>query len=138
MTEPPGRLNPQVIILIIIISLSLSLIPTYLKSGVGRHVLYISNTSSGMLMYASMDASCSINASGKIGERSSGFSISLVFGFNGGGGFVGRSATMLYHCIGISLSSKLIFLLLLNVFDCVARAMMGEYGVLLERPENDQ
>lgn len=46
--------------------------------------------------------SCLINSSGKRGDKSSGFTGSRVLGFNGGGGFTGRSAIRLYHFRGIS------------------------------------
>ena len=68
----------------------------------------MSCTSSGMSMYRSDETSCRIRSIGKSGARSSGPTGSCVPGCSGGGGGAGRSGTMLYHCVGISDSSRTI------------------------------
>ena len=63
-------------------------------------------TPPGMSTYCSVVTSCSISAIGNSGARSSGPTGSRVPGCSGGGGGSGRSGTMLYHCVGIWVSSS--------------------------------
>src|SRR5215207_4779900 len=57
-------------------------------------------------MYRSPDTSWPMSAIGKSGARSSGPTGSCVAGCSGGGGGSGRSATRLYHRVGIDASSS--------------------------------
>lgn len=59
-----------------------------------------------MSMYRSWLTSWAISAIGKSGARSSGPIGSFVPGWMTGGSGTGRSAWMLYHCCGISLSLR--------------------------------
>src|SRR5438132_6162347 len=76
------------------------------NSGVGRQSLYASSTSSGIATSGSLETSCSIRPSGKIGVRSDGPAGSSVCGFNGGAPSPGRSTKRLTHCAGMSRSES--------------------------------
>src|SRR2546427_11516167 len=75
-------------------------------SGVGRQTLYASRTGSGISLQRSQLSSCLISSIGKSGARSAGPMGCAVPGWSGGGSGDGRSAWMLYQCVGSSFSSS--------------------------------
>src|SRR6266851_330992 len=79
-------------------------------SGLGRQILYISRTWSGISIHGSAETSCAMIACGKIGARSAGPIGCSVWGFRYGAGGAGMSGRMLYQRSGMSLSSRRIFL----------------------------
>src|SRR6266540_4576296 len=66
----------------------------------------MSRTSSGIGISRSVETSCAISAIGKSGARSAGPIGFPVPGCNTGAGGDGRSAKMLYQCVGMSFSSN--------------------------------
>ena len=83
--------------------------PSPLIRGEGRQMEYISLTSSGISIQRLGLISCSRSPMGKIAASFSGAIGSLVPGSKGGCMPFGISGQILYHCLGISSSRRIIF-----------------------------